>query len=165
MTTIQLSVDIARPVRTVYNQWTQFESFPHFMAGVDRVVQKGDRRARWYTSIGGIRREFDTEIIEQHPDERIAWTTLGEPDHSGVVTFHRLDENRTRVHLEMDFEPHSLPEKVGTATGIVQHRIKEDLNRFRDFIEHHETETGSWRGNIARPDQTDLGAKPPDATE
>lgn len=157
MTAIQVSVDVARPVRTVYNQWTQFESFPEFMSGVDQVVQKSDTRARWETSIGGVKREFDTEITEQHPDERIAWTSLDEPKHSGVVTFHRIDDHSTRVHLQMDYEPHSIPEKAGASLGIVQHRIKGDLDRFRDFIEHQEHETGSWRGAVPMPHQRDLG--------
>ncbi|MPY99799.1 MAG: cyclase [Actinophytocola sp.] len=158
MTAIQVSVDVARPVRTVYNQWTQFESFPEFMSGVDQVVQKSDTRARWQTSIGGVKREFDTEITEQHPDERIAWTSLDEPKHGGVVTFHRIDDHSTRVHLQMEYEPHSVPEKAGAALGIVQHRIKGDLDRFRDFIENRQEETGSWRGNVPMPRQQDLGA-------
>ncbi|MPY83812.1 MAG: cyclase [Actinophytocola sp.] len=160
MTAIQVSVDVARPVRTVYNQWTQFESFPAFMAGVDRVVQKGDTHARWETSIGGVKREFDTEITEQRPDERIAWTSLDEPKHGGVVTFHRLDDHSTRVHLHMEYEPHSIPEKAGAALGVVQHRIKGDLNRFREYIEHRQVETGEWRGSVAMPRQHDAGAKP-----
>ncbi|WP_034272018.1 SRPBCC family protein [Haloechinothrix halophila] len=163
MTAIQVSVDVARPVRTVYNQWTQFESFPAFMSGVDRVVQKSDTRARWETSIGGVKREFDTEITEQRPDERIAWTSLDEPKHGGVVTFHRIDDHSTRVHLQMEYEPNSIPEKAGAALGVVQHRIKGDLNRFRDFIEHRRRETGSWRGAVPTPRQHDAGAKPGNA--
>lgn len=159
MTAIHQSVDVERPVTTVYNQWTQFESFPEFMQGVDRVTQQTDTRAHWEVSIGGVRRDFDTEITEQHPDERVAWTSIDEPRHSGVVTFHRLDDNRTRVHLEMAYEPNTIPEKAGTALGIVQHRIKDDLRRFKDFIEHRDTETGAWRGDVQRPGQTDPGPK------
>ncbi|MQA63017.1 MAG: cyclase [Actinophytocola sp.] len=159
MTSIQVSVDVARPVSTVYNQWTQFESFPQFMEGVDRVEQETDRRAHWETSIGGVKRDFDTEITEQHPDERVAWTSLEEPKHGGVVTFHRLDEGSTRVHLEMEYEPHSIPEKAGAAMGVVQQRVKGDLQRFKEFIETRDAETGAWRGDIPRPPQTDPGPK------
>jgi uncharacterized membrane protein len=160
MTTIQESVDVERPVRTVYNQWTQFEAFPQFMEGVDRVVQQTPTRSHWETSIGGVQREFDTEITEQHPDERVAWTSIDKPNQAGVVTFHRLDDNRTRVSLEMEYEPDSLPEKAGTALGVVQHRIKSDLHRFKDFIEHRPAETGAWRGEVDPRPQTDPGPKP-----
>lgn len=158
-TTIQHSVDVERPVRTVYNQWTQFECFPEFMEGVDRVVQQTDTRAHWETSIGGVQRAFDTEVTEQHPDERVAWTTIDRPRHGGVVTFHRLDDQHTRVHLEMEYDPGSLIEKVGTAVGVVQHRVKKDLERFKDFIEHRAGETGAWRGDVEAPPQSDPGPK------
>jgi ribosome-associated toxin RatA of RatAB toxin-antitoxin module len=153
MTTIEKSVDVAAPVRTAYNQWTQFESFPSFMDGVERITQETPTRTHWRTVIGGVIREFDAEITEQHPDERIAWHSVDGPHHAGVVTFHRIDDSTTRVHLQMEYAPDSLPEKAGTALGVVGHRIQGDLRRFKEFIEAHGTETGAWRGEVDRPAQ------------
>jgi ribosome-associated toxin RatA of RatAB toxin-antitoxin module len=153
VTTIEKSVDVKAPVRTAYNQWTQFESFPKFMAGVDRIDQTTPTRTHWRTTIGGVTREFDAEITEQHPDERVAWRSVDGPQHAGVVTFHRLDEQTTRVHLQMEYEPETLTEKAGTALGVVGHRIEDDLKRFKSFIEHRDEETGAWRGEVDRAPQ------------
>jgi len=153
MTTIEKSVDVAAPVRTAYNQWTQFESFPAFMDGVERITQETPTRTHWRTVIGGVIREFDAEITEQHPDERIAWHSVDGPAHAGVVTFHRLDDSTTRVHLQMEYAPETLTEKAGAALGMVGHRIQGDLDRFKEFIEAHGTETGAWRGDVDRPAQ------------
>jgi ribosome-associated toxin RatA of RatAB toxin-antitoxin module len=153
VTTIEKSVDVKAPVRTAYNQWTQFESFPKFMAGVDKIDQQTPTRTHWQTTIGGVTREFDAEITEQHPDERVAWRSVDGPQHAGVVTFHRLDEQTTRVHLQMEYEPETLTEKAGTALGVVGHRIEDDLKRFKNFIEHRDDETGAWRGEVDRAPQ------------
>jgi uncharacterized membrane protein len=153
MKTIEKSVDVRAPVSTVYDQWTQFESFPEFMQGVDRITQLGERRTHWETSIGGVRREFDAEITEQHPDERVAWTSTEGTSQSGVVTFHRIDDQVTRVTLQMGIEPESLVEKAGTALGVVGHRIEGDLERFKHFIEERGRATGSWRGDVPRAPQ------------
>ena len=153
MTTIEKSVDVKAPVRTAYNQWTQFESFPRFMSGVDQIEQTTPTRTHWRTTIGGVTREFDAEITEQHPDERVAWRSVDGPQHAGVVTFHRLDDQTTRVHLQMEYAPESLTEKAGAALGVVGGRIQGDLDRFRDFIEHHDGETGAWRGDVGRSPQ------------
>jgi len=154
MTTIQESIDVRVPVRTVYNQWTQFESFPYFMDGVDRVVQVNDTLTHWETSIGGVHREFDAEITEQHPDERVAWNSVGGQDHAGVVTFHRIDEQTTRVTVQMEYGPETLTEKAGAALGVVDRKVKGDLARFKEFIEDEGHETGAWRGDVNRPPQT-----------
>ena len=151
MSTVEKSIDVSVPVRTAYDQWTQFESFPQFMEGVDRIEQTSDTMTHWVTSIGGVTREFDAQITEQHPDERVAWTTVDGPKQAGVVTFHRLDENTTRVMLQMDFEPEGLVENVGDKLGIVGRRAEGDLKRFKDFIERRGTETGAWRGEVDRP--------------
>jgi len=155
VTTIEKSVDVHTPVRAAYNQWTQFESFPSFMEGVDQITQQTPTRTHWRTSIAGVTREFDAEITEQHADERIAWRSVDGPRQAGVVTFHRIDDQTTRVHLQMDYEPESLTEKAGTALGVVSHRIQGDLDRFKEFIERH-GETGSWRGDIDAPPQRDV---------
>jgi ribosome-associated toxin RatA of RatAB toxin-antitoxin module len=153
VTTIEKSVDVQAPVRTAYNQWTQFESFPKFMEGVDRIEQTTATRTHWHTTIGGVTREFDAEITEQHPDERVAWRSVSGPKQSGVVTFHRIDDSTTRVHLQMEFEPENLTEKAGAVLGVVGHRVQGDLGRFKEFIEHRGTETGGWRGEVDRSPQ------------
>lgn len=160
-TTIEKTIDVAVPVRTAYNQWTQFESFPYFMEGVDRVIQIDDRTTHWETTVAGAHREFDAEITEQRPDERVAWHTVDGSSHGGVVTFHRLDEHSTRVSLQMEFEPEGLAEAAGAALGIVGGRISGDLRRFKEYIEREGHETGAWRGNIDAPPQTPMPHPPP----
>jgi uncharacterized membrane protein len=160
-TTFEKSVDVDVPVRTAYNQWTQFESFPNFMGGVDEVVQETPTRTHWRTTIGGVTREFDAEITEQHPDERVAWRTVDGPAHAGVVTFHRIDDRTTRVHLQMEYAPESLTEKAGATLGVVSHRIQGDLDRFKEFIEQRGGETGAWRGDVERsPQRGEPGGEP-----
>lgn len=148
MSTIEESIEVEVPVSTAYNQWTQFESFPNFMEGVDEIRQVSDTRNHWVTEIAGIKREFDTEITEQHPDERIAWKAVEGAEHAGVVTFHRLDEGKTKIMLQMDFEPDGFVEQVGDKLGVVRSRTKGDLERFKDFIEARGRETGAWRGDV-----------------
>ena len=148
MSNIEQSIDVEVPVRTAYDQWTQFEEFPRFMEGVEKITQLTDTRTHWVTEIAGVRREFDAEITEQEPDQRIAWTTIDEPKQAGVVTFHRIDDGKTRVMLQLDFEPEGLVEKAGDALGIVKSRTKGDMERFKEFIESRGTETGAWRGEV-----------------
>ncbi|MFD3872101.1 SRPBCC family protein [Streptomyces sp. NPDC058623] len=149
MSKVEESIEVDVPVRTAYNQWTQFESFPHFMDGVERIEQRTDTMTHWVTKIGSVTKEFEAEITEQIPDERIAWTTLGgEIKHAGVVTFHRLDDSRTKVMLQLDYEPVGLAENVGDKLGIVQRQITGDLKRFKDYGENRGRETGSWRGEV-----------------
>ena len=148
MSTIEQSIDVQVPVRTAYDQWTQFEDFPQFMEGVEKITQLSDTRTHWVTEIAGVSREFDAEITEQEPDQRIAWTSLDEPKQAGVVTFHRIDDATTRVMLQMDFEPEGFVETAGDVLGIVRSRTKGDLERFKSFIEARGTETGAWRGEV-----------------
>ncbi|HEY0521292.1 MAG TPA: SRPBCC family protein [Ilumatobacteraceae bacterium] len=150
MSTIEESIDIAVPVRTAYNQWTQFEEFPSFMEGVERVTQQDDTRLHWVADIAGVQREWDAEITEQQPDERVAWTSTTGTKNAGVVTFHRLDEDRTRVMLQLDVEPDDLVEKVGDALGFVRRRATGDLKRFKEMIESRGSESGEWRGEVPR---------------
>ncbi|MET9271410.1 SRPBCC family protein [Kribbella sp. NPDC003557] len=143
------SVDVDVDVTTAYNQWTQFESFPRFMEGVDEIRQLDATHTRWVVSIGGVRREFDATITEQHPDERVAWTSDSGPRHAGVITFHRLGEDKTRVTAQMDMDPDGLAETVADKTGVVSRRVKGDMARFKEFIETRDgRETGAWRGNV-----------------
>jgi uncharacterized membrane protein len=148
MSTVEQSVEVGVPVRTAYNQWTQFEEFPRFMEGVEEVSQITDTRNHWKTMIGSVEREFDTEISEQLPDERIAWHTVEGPKQAGVVTFHRLDDSRSRVMLQMEFDPEGIVEAAGDKLGFVERRIKGDLSRFKEFVENRGAETGAWRGEV-----------------
>jgi uncharacterized membrane protein len=151
MSTIEKSIEVNVPVHTAYNQWTQFEDFPCFMEGVERVTQIGDKDLQWCVNIGGRQKEFETEITEQLPDQRIAWRTRGGTDNSGVVTFHRVSEGVTRIMLQMEYEPEGLVEKAGDLLGVASRRVQGDLDRFKAFIEHTGTETGAWRGTIRNP--------------
>jgi carbon monoxide dehydrogenase subunit G len=148
------SIDVNVPLETAYNQWTQFEEFPRFMEGVKSVTQITDTRLHWVAEIAGKEREWDAEITEQKPDSRIAWHSISGAQNAGVVTFHYIDRDTTRVMLQMELEPEGLVENVGAALGIVQRRISGDLERFKDFIEAKGFETGAWRGKVERfPEQ------------
>jgi uncharacterized membrane protein len=151
MSTIEQSIDVNVPVRTAYNQWTQFEEFPTFMEGVEEVRQIDDTHLHWRTKVGGREKEFDATITEQHPDERIAWKASQGADQAGVVTFHRVDEERTRIMLQLEAEPEGAVEKAGDALGVLKRRVKGDLERFKELIEARGTESGAWRGEV---DQT-----------
>ncbi|MFD4575407.1 SRPBCC family protein [Streptomyces sp. NPDC058417] len=149
MTQVEESIEVEVPVSTAYNQWTQFETFPAFMGGVERIDQRSSTLTHWVTSVGGVHREFDAEITEQIPDERVAWTTVaGEARQAGVVTFHRLDDSRTKVMLQMEFQPEGLAETVGDKLGFVKRQTKGDLKRFKEFIEERGQESGGWRGVV-----------------
>ncbi|WP_200300969.1 SRPBCC family protein [Streptomyces adelaidensis] len=149
MSMVKEAVEVDVPVRTAYNQWTQFETFPQFMEGVEEIRQLDDRHNHWTTKIGGVQREFDTEIIDQLPDERITWrTTTGDTRQKGTVHFQRLDDTHTRVELSMDVEPGGVAEKVGDTLGVIDRRIKGDMQRFKEYIENRGTESGAWRGRV-----------------
>ncbi len=151
MSTITDSVDVNVDVSTAYNQWTQFESFPQFMDGVEEVRQIDDTHLHWVTKVGPVTREFDATVTEQHPDERIAWQSDDGPEHAGVVTFHRLDENTTKVTVQMSIDPEGFIENVGDKAGVLKMRVKGDLDNFKGFIESRSSETGAWRGDVDRP--------------
>jgi uncharacterized membrane protein len=150
--TIEKSINVDVPVRTAYNQWTQFEEFPRFMEGVEEVRQIDDKRLHWRSKIGGKEEEWDAEITEQIPDERVAWRSTTGRANAGVVTFHHISDTTTRVMLQMEYDPEGLVENVGDALGVVSRRVEGDLNRFKEFIESRGTETGAWRGEVRRPD-------------
>jgi uncharacterized membrane protein len=148
MATIEQSVEVDVPVRVAYNQWTQFEEFPRFMEGIEEVRQLSDTKLHWVAKVAGQHREWDAEVTEQVPDQRIAWRSVTGADNAGVVTFHRLSEGKSKVMLQLEFEPEGLVEQVGDKLGIVQLRAMEDLRRFRDFIERQGRESGGWRGEV-----------------
>jgi uncharacterized membrane protein len=141
-----LVVDV--PVRVAYDQWTQMEEFPRFMEGVLDVRQVTETHMHWHVSISGVEREFDAVITDQVPDQVIAWASVDGPKQAGTVTFRSLDAERTEVTLAMVFEPEGLVEKAGDALGIVERRVRGDLERFKEFIESRGAQTGSWRGEV-----------------
>ncbi|WP_405551200.1 SRPBCC family protein [Streptomyces sp. NBC_01171] len=150
MSQVEESIEVSVPVTDAYNQWTQFEDFPQFMDGVERIEQRTESLLHWKTKIAGVEREFDAEITEQIPDERVAWTTVGgEAKQAGVVTFHRIDDGTTKVMLQLDYDPESLTEKVGDKLGFVKRQATGDLKRFKSFIENRGgAATGQWRGEV-----------------
>ena len=153
MSTVTESVDVNVPVRTAYNQWTQFEDFPRFMTGVSEIRQLDATTTHWKTDIDGVKREFDAKITEQLPDERVAWTSIEGSKQAGVVTFHRLDDTHTRVTCQMEFDPQGFTEKAGDKLGFLDRQVKGDMTRFKEYIEGRGgVETGAWRGQVDRPD-------------
>ena len=148
MPSVTKSIGVAVPVTTAYNQWTQFESFPHFMGGVESVTQTDDTHSHWVTKIGGVTREFDTQITEQHPDERVAWKSTHGTDHAGVVTFHRLSDTETKVTVQLDWNAEGIVEKAGALVGADDRRVGADLDRCKDYIENQGRD-GAWRGDVS----------------
>jgi uncharacterized membrane protein len=148
MSQIIEAIDVDVPVRTAYDQWTQFESFPEFMDGIKQVRQLDDRTLEWVADVAGTEKRWKATITEQEPDQRIAWTSTEGARNAGVVTFHRLGDGRSRVTLQLDVEPDGPIETVGDALGVVRNRVKDDMKRFKAFIESRGTETGAWRGEI-----------------
>lgn len=144
------TVDVDVPVEQAYNQWTQFETFPQFLSYVKEITQQDDTHNHWTVNIGGVQREFDTVVTEQHPDERVAWNSVDGKDHAGVVTFHKLGPSQTRVTVQLDWRAESFTEKVGEVLGIDDRAIKKDLKQFKEFIESRPSETGAWRGDVPR---------------
>jgi uncharacterized membrane protein len=145
---VRESIEVNVPISTAYNQWTQFEEFPQFMQGVERVRQLDDKTLEWHASIAGNDETWTAEIVEQKPDECVMWRSTSGVRQTGDVDFERIDENRTRVTLTMDWEPESAVQSVGDALGFDDRRVKGDLERFKEFIESRGQETGGWRGEI-----------------
>jgi uncharacterized membrane protein len=148
--TVEQTIEVNVPIGTAYNQWTQFEEFPRFMENVEEVKQLDDRRLHWVAEFGGERHEWEAEIVEQHPEGRVAWRNVEGKDNAGVVTFHKVDDATTRVAVQLDFVPEGLKERIGSALGAPDRRVKADLERFKEFIEARGSETGAWRGDVPR---------------
>lgn len=148
MSNVTESIDVDVPVRTAYDQWTQFEEFPEFMSAVKSVRQSDDTHLEWTIRIAGREKSWKAEITEQTPDQRVAWKSTEGADNAGVVTFHRLAEGKTRVTVQMDIDPEGVVENVGDAAGLPDRQVKADLERFKAFIEQRRSETGAWRGEV-----------------
>jgi uncharacterized membrane protein len=154
MSKIEQSIDVNVPVREAYNQWTQFEEFPEFMKGVESVKQTDDTHLHWVAEIAGVRKEWDAEITQQEPDQRIAWKSINGADNAGSVDFHRVDDRVTRVNLTMDIDPEGVVENLGNAVGVPDRQVSGDLDRFKEFIEARSSATGGWRGTVEQTDVT-----------
>ncbi len=152
MSQITESVDVNVPVRTAYDQWTQFEEFPQFMEGVEQVKQLDDTTLEWTAKVAGKTETWMSKVTEQEPDQRVAWTSTAGARNAGVVTFHRIADDQTRVTLQLDVEPQGPVESAGDALGFVQRRVKGDLERFKSFIESRGAPTGAWRGTVDQKD-------------
>ncbi len=150
MATIEESIEIEAPISEVYNQWTQFEEFPKFMEGVESITQTDDTHLHWVAEFGGSQHEWDAEITEQVPDKRIAWRSTGGVRNAGVVTFHKLSDDKTRIMLQMDYDPQTMDEKLGDALGLVKMQLKGNLKRFKELLESRGQETGAWRGAVTQ---------------
>ncbi|WP_329493571.1 SRPBCC family protein [Kitasatospora herbaricolor] len=149
MSKVQEQIDVDVPVTAAYNQWTQFEEFPMFMEGVEEITQIDDRHNHWKTKIAGVSREFDTEIVDQVPDDHVAWrTTSGDVKQTGMVRFEPIDATHTRVMMEMDFQPEGMAEKAADMVGMLDRQVKGDLKRFKHFMEKRGTESGGYRGRL-----------------
>jgi len=142
------SIDVNVPVKVAYDQFTQFEEFPDFMKSVREVRQLDDRRLHWKAEVMGKPIEWDAEITEQIPDQRIAWKSTSGTPNNGAVSFQRLSESRTRITLEMSYEPTGAIESIGDALGAVRMQAKSNLKKFKELIEQRGSETGAWRGTI-----------------
>jgi uncharacterized membrane protein len=153
MPTIEQSIEVNVPVSTAYNQWTQFEEFPRFMEGVESVTQVDDTHLHWVAEIAGKRHDWKAEITEQRPDERVAWNAIDGKRNAGVVTFHRIDDNTTRIMIQMDWEPEGAIEQAGAAVGADDARVRGDLERFKEMIESRGAESGAWRGEVDRSER------------
>lgn len=145
---VRAEIEVDVPVSTAYNQWTQFEEFPRFMKGVKEVRQLDDEHLHWRAKVAGKEKEWDAEITDQVPDQRIAWHSTTGPLNAGEVRFEKLGETRTRVVLEMTYAPESLDERIGDALGAVKLQAQTNLKNFKDLIENRGVETGAWRGTV-----------------
>src|SRR4051794_14340673 len=148
MSRVEDSIDVNVPIRTTYNQWTQFEEFPRFMEGVEQVVQLDDTRLRWTAKIAGREKTWEAKITDQQPDRVVAWDAVDGAPNRGIVSFDELGPNATRVNLTLEYEPEGPIESAGDVLGVVDRRVKSDLKRFKEFIEGMGQETGAWRGSV-----------------
>lgn len=150
-TKVEKTITVQVPVRTAYDQWTQFEEFPRFMGGISSVTQQGDDMTHWVMEIGGVKREWDARILEQVPDTKVSWAATTGSTNAGAVYFTPLGANETSVRLEMEYEPEGVVEKAADALSLISRRAEADLEKFKDYIEKRGTETGGWRGTVTNP--------------
>ena len=152
MSTVEQSIDIDVPVRVAYDQWTQFESFPKFMEGVEEVRQLDPTHLHWRAKVAGKDVEWDAVITEQIPDERVAWRATDGKANAGVVTFHRISDDTSRVMVQIEHETEGIMEKVGSALGADTREVKNSLERFKELVENRDATTPGWRGEVDHGD-------------
>jgi uncharacterized membrane protein len=152
--TIEEEIEVGVPLSTAYNQWTQFEEFPKFMEGIQEVTQLDDTLLHWAASVAGKRAEWDAKIVEQEPDRLIVWESVDGKNTRGAVTFAEAGPGRTRIRLNMSYTPEGVAEKVGSAAGLDDRRVRGDLERFRELIETEQVASGGWRGKIEDGQET-----------
>jgi uncharacterized membrane protein len=145
---IQQAVDVAVPLETAYNQFTQFEDWPQFMHRVTNVSQDDECTVKFTSKIWTRTREFEAKIVTQRPDDRIMWKVSQGITHAGVVSFHELAPRLTRIEVTLDVKPGSLLEKAARGMRHIKRAVRADLHRFKAFMEMQEIETGAWRGVI-----------------
>lgn len=145
---VEQSIVVDVPLTTAYNQWTQFETFPEFMDGVEEVRQLNDKRLHWRAKVGGKTKEWEAQIVEQTPDRRIAWQSTTGAMNRGVVEFNPTDDGKTEVSIRLTYEPEGVVENVGDFFNVMNGRVRGDLERFKTFIESRGAATGQWRGEI-----------------
>ena len=148
--TVEQTIVVNVPLSTAYNQFTQFEEFPRFMETVEEVNQLDDTHLHWRANVAGKTKEWDAEITEQVPDQRIAWRSTSGVKNSGVVSFEKVADNKTRVRMQMTYEPESADESIGAALGGVKMTARSNLRKFKQLVEAHGVETGAWRGEVVQ---------------
>ena len=159
MAKVDKKIEVDVPVRTAYNQWTQFEEFPRFMEGIQSVEQMGNERLHWSAEVSGEHKEWFARITRQVPDEVLSWESEGGTANSGTVVFKPTSEGKTEIELHMEYEPEDFKEQVGGALGFVSRRVEGDLKRFKEFIETRGAETGAWRGEIIHGAEADSASQ------
>jgi Polyketide cyclase / dehydrase and lipid transport len=147
-TKVEKTVQVDVPISVAYNQWTQFQEFPQFMGGVESVTQVSDRRMHWVAEIAGMKREWDADILEQVPDQKVAWAATDGATNAGAVYFESLGPASCVVRLHLEYEPEGLVERIGDKLDIVERQAEADLEKFKSFIESRGSETGGWRGSV-----------------
>ena len=147
-TRVEKRILVNVPVSTAYNQWTQFEEFPHFMGGVKSVTQLSDDRLEWVAEIAGVKRKWEARILEQIPDRKVAWAATEGATNAGSVEFEDVGGGQTSVRLFIDYEPEGLVEKIGDKLNVVERQAESDLQKFKEFIEDERYASGAWRGSV-----------------
>ena len=148
MAKVEQSIEVNVPVRTAYNQWTQFEDFPQFMEGVESVTQIDDTHLRWVAEVGNQREEWTAEITEQIPDQLIAWRSTAGVQQGGRIAFQPIGDDRTRIDVTFEYEPEGVVQSLGSAIGQDSRRVENDLEKFKEFVESRGVPTGAWRGEV-----------------
>jgi len=155
------TIEVDVPVSTAYAQWTQFETFPQFMDGVESVVQNDAKTLTWVAQVAGQRKEWTAEITDQTPDRRIAWKSTSGADNAGAVMFEPAPDGKTKITLKLDADPEGVVETVGANLGFLERRVKGDLERFKTFIESRQRPTGEWTGEIHGGEVREPASKAP----